>query len=136
MFCSAHSQLRGLHRLHLGVDALQAGGELPPERERPHKEHLELLLRDDPKVSVAQAIEQQVDGGVEGQQEVGDHRQVGDPGGPGGLGLQPGGGGRRVGSAADGLYGEMRLGFYVWTLYVQWWLLLSSGQRKKTLRKL
>ena len=58
-------------------------GKLLSKRERPDKDHLELLLGDDADVAVAGAVEEEVNGGVDGEEDVGEDGQVLYPGGPG-----------------------------------------------------
>ncbi len=54
-----------------------------PEREGPDEDDLDLLLGDDGELPVADAVERQVDGAVEGQQQVRGHGQDLHPDGPG-----------------------------------------------------
>ncbi len=78
------------------MDALRGGCELSSEGEGPDEEQLEVLLRDDPEMSVTGAVEQQVDGSVERQQQVRYH----------GHGVQPPGPRVQAAPGPEGLEGE------------------------------
>ena len=62
------------------VDALHgASDKLPAEGERVDEPHLERLLGDDEEVAVAEAVEEEVDGRVECQQDVRDDGEAVHP---------------------------------------------------------